>query len=234
MTCPCSNDHVSELQEQAKLMEYELHRWVQYVNDAREQFYPLNYYTTGQLLYLQKEFGATKCLNHDNSLSHQAVLMLQSISIKVTGCEAHKVIQKCLQGQVQTLLGTEDTVPSTSSNNVIKSSAQVAINSSTSDQNYDKDVRRSSRIAALTLIQKAHFDNLLDMGFNPDLILAGLAECINADIYDLLNWCNENFSDSIIEAVHADTSYSNHATNVDTARELKRKFVITISCFSRF
>ena len=224
MQCPCTKDHVSMLQEQAKLMEKKLLEWEQHVSDAREQFYAMNYYTTAQLLCLQKELGTVKCSNFTNTLSRQALVLLQSISYEMTASEANEVIQNSLKGQVQ----TTDDIPSILTNVATEAVLQ---SETTSDPFYAKNTLQSSRIAALTMAQRSLFDKLFnECAYNPDLVLKGLEECDDLDINELFNWCDEHAEDLEFSEISnteqpalTDMIVSKQTTNLYTASEVKRK-----------
>lgn len=192
MTCSCSNDHVAELQNQAQLMEKDLHKWEQHVNEKREQFYAMNYYTTTQLLYLQKELGSLKCSDFTSSLNHQALLLLQSISYEMTANEAQEVISHCLKGYKDSCSDRINETPSTSCSVIAKDATQMKKENSESVE----VTTRSSRIAALTTTQKEFYYNLSEsLHYNPDLVLQGLEECEVQDLFELSNWCNEHLND---------------------------------------
>ena len=196
MTCLCSEDHVSELQDQAQLMEQEHHKWEQHVNEAREQFYAMNYYTTTQLLYLQKELGTLKCSDFTSSLNHQALLLLQSISYEMTANVALEIISHCLKGNKEACSVTNNDTSSTLCSVIAKDATQLKNENSESNMVSTKVSMRSSRIAVLTTAQRELYDNLSEsLHYNPDLVLKGLEECEVQDVFELSNWCNEHLND---------------------------------------
>ena len=196
MKCSCTKDHVSELQDQAQLMEQELHKWKQHVNETRERFYAMNYYTTTQLLYLQKELGTLKCSDFTSSLNHQALLLLQSICYEMTANEAQEVIIHSLKGCKEVCSVRINDTPSILCSALANDASQLKTENPECNTVSAKDRTLSSRIAALTTTQKVLYDNLSEgHHYNPDLILKGLEACEVPDIYELSNWCNEHIND---------------------------------------
>ena len=83
----CAVDMVDTLQQQAKEMEKELQMWEEEVRRARKEYYELNYYTTLQLLTLQKELGRLKISEQPRAHSQikpQVLALLESISTEIT------------------------------------------------------------------------------------------------------------------------------------------------------
>ena len=61
MKFPCALPNVvEELQKVASKMEDDLEKWKQEIQEKRDEFYELNYYTTQQLLLLREELGRLK------------------------------------------------------------------------------------------------------------------------------------------------------------------------------
>lgn len=88
---------VENLQHLAKSMEKELQEWEDDVKRVRADFYELNYYTTFQLLSLQKELGKLK--EQDGEISPQILALMQSISTEVSAHNVRDVVFKMTPGQ---------------------------------------------------------------------------------------------------------------------------------------
>ena len=75
-------------------MENDLENWMKEVEDKRNQFYELNYFTTPQLLSLCEELGQFKCgLDQNNPIKSEVMTLLQSISREVTESDVKERIQ---------------------------------------------------------------------------------------------------------------------------------------------
>ena len=65
-------------------MEDELNEWKELVKTRRKEFYELNYFNTMQLLSLRRELGSLKESECKANVSPEVLLLLQSISTKIT------------------------------------------------------------------------------------------------------------------------------------------------------
>ena len=99
LTFNCTVDMVDTLQQQAKHMEEELQMWEDEVQQARKEYYELNYYTTMQLLTLRKELGKLKTLRQPHVNPH-VLALLQSISTEISPPCVCKVV-KCVAMEEQ-------------------------------------------------------------------------------------------------------------------------------------
>ena len=85
MTFPCRLPNVVEqLQHVANKLECDLEQWKREIQEQRDHFYELNYYTTQQLLLLREELGRL----HEPGVTKvkpEAMALLQSISRDVPG-----------------------------------------------------------------------------------------------------------------------------------------------------
>ena len=83
---------VNTLQQQAKHMEEELRKWEDEVQQARKEYYELNYYTTMQLLTLRKELGKLKTSRQPHDSPH-VLALLESISTELSPACVCKVVK---------------------------------------------------------------------------------------------------------------------------------------------
>ncbi len=79
---PSDTNIISDLRDQAKIMEDELSDWKKMVKEKRRDFYELNYFSTLQLLTLRKELGTVK--NSRAVVPPNVITLLQSISSQIT------------------------------------------------------------------------------------------------------------------------------------------------------
>ena len=87
LTFHCRVDMVNALQQQAKDMEKELQIWEEEVQQVRNKYYELNYYTTLQLLALCKELGRLKTFSQPHfctEISPHILALLESISTEMS------------------------------------------------------------------------------------------------------------------------------------------------------
>ena len=83
----CKVEMVNKLQQQAKHMEEELQIWEEEVQQVRNEYYELNYYTTLQLLALCKELGRLKTFSQPlfcAEINPHILALLESISTEIS------------------------------------------------------------------------------------------------------------------------------------------------------
>ena len=93
---------VDTLQQQAKEMEEELQMWEDEVQQARKEYYELNYYTTMQLLTLRKELGKLKISGQPHvqtQIKPQILALLESISTKISSPRVIEIVKTVLAEQ---------------------------------------------------------------------------------------------------------------------------------------
>ena len=93
---------VDTLQQQAKEMEEELQIWEEEVQQARKEYYELNYYTTMQLLTLRKELGKLKISGQPHvqtQIKPQILALLESISTKISSPRVIEIVKTVLAEQ---------------------------------------------------------------------------------------------------------------------------------------
>ena len=94
----CLPNVVDRLQQVASNLENDLERWKCEIQEQRDQFYELNYYTTQQLLLLRKELGRLQEPGK-TLVKPEAMALLQSISRDVPG--------DVMKGYVQLVISKE-------------------------------------------------------------------------------------------------------------------------------
>jgi len=82
------------LQKLAMYMEQELENWKDGVDEARSQFYNLNYYTAKQLLDLRSELGRLREDPDSHTITPHALALLKSISPDVTVQFVYEAVQR--------------------------------------------------------------------------------------------------------------------------------------------
>lgn len=203
MEVVCESDKVEALSIQASIMENELKKWKNEVQQIRANYYELNYFTTSQLITLRKGLGVLKSTRANISMVSPTVLALvQSVSPNVTRETVVREVRNV------TLVPQEDLQVSASE----LASVQLQNNSRTDSHNLDEHqdpkgrssrkrnaiefTRKQSTLKGdgLTEGQKEILMYIVDrFGFPQQLVLKAFEECqgeINK--YDIQNWCLEN------------------------------------------
>ena len=193
MILPCQKHVITELQKVAKEIESELEDWKMTIDDCRQKFYNLNYYTTRQLLILRKELGRLK-FGAAFSVCPEVLTLLQCISPSMTSDDLNKAVRKFFLQQwknsSQRQQKPEDVTKCLVTDSMQKSD--------------DKDNR-------LTPKQREIYKELTDqMEFDKKLALAAVHNC--NDVYDAANWCMEKINEDGQEVV--DKTEEPHAGNI--------------------
>ena len=216
---------VDTLQQQAKEMEEELQTWESKVQQARKEYYELNYYTTMQLLTLRKELGKLKTSGQPHvhtEINPQILALLESISTKISSSYVMEVVKSVTaqrqnrgvsvftaQHNTSAKLSPASTAVPTSQ---VLQSAQPNKPSVIGDSHESADVQASVSYSRarlehpkatrdqLSQKQKAIFDDLINCDYSKQLILIAL-EKFGDDRHEAENWIIENasqygFSDS--------------------------------------
>ena len=218
MKFPCALPNVvEELQKVAGGMETDLDKWKKEIQEKRDEFYELNYYTTQQLLLLREELGRLKESGEDQVKPH-AMALLQSISREVSADAMKRYVQ-----QVATILEQQRASSSTTVKAVkkklqepVSSSSQVsgqdtvaapvpspsaaeASSALMADLLKSEGAKTSAPLAQtqeheLNNDRKAILVNLEEMfGFHRQLILLAFERCDSpADKNEITSWCLEN------------------------------------------
>ncbi len=199
---PSDTNIISDLRDQAKIMEDELSDWKKMVKDKRRDFYELNYFSTLQLLTLRKELGIIN--NSDGSrevVPPNVIALLQSISSQITSTLVCDVVHGAALAPTE-VMETEDVkengVPHQSSNAVPLMEEIIASadkqTSAKSTVSYDlpniteDDLSHNEKAMMDTIIQR--------LSYSKPLILKALETYRDKggewDRYDIQTWCTEN------------------------------------------
>ena len=208
---PCAMNCVNELQEIAKIMNGELEEWKQTVEDARNRFYELNYFTMVQLLDLRRELGKLKDTPsfHDESpkIEPSVLSLLHSVSPQVDNTSVMRKVQFCInKAEVMALeqkqlaadgnkdkdfesLGVE-AGEDTSFKEDEESEASSTLFNCSGDQTHTSQLTLTYE--KLNETQKAIYNNIVETcGFNDKLILMALSTC-GENENECMEWCYEN------------------------------------------
>ena len=217
MKFPCALPNVvEELQKVASKMEDDLEKWKQEIQEKRDEFYELNYYTTQQLLLLREELGRLKEPGEDQVKPH-AMALLQSISREVSADAMKRYVQ-----EVTTILEQQGAMTSTGVkterkkvNNPVNSSSQLSGQEAAPEPAPPLAAEASSALMTgllesegaktsaplaqtqeneLTIDQRAILVNLQEsFGFHRQLILLAFERCDNpGDKNEVSRWCLVN------------------------------------------
>lgn len=172
-------------------MEDELEEWKRAVEESRDQFYQLNYYTTLQLLMLREELGKLRNGHHECSIDPGPMTLLMSISLNVTPPAVIRAVSRGLSRTHDTMdvsaEGQGDTTRAASPNSHIDSDSAIA-----AQLNLSKE-------------ERAIYAHMVEYyGFMPKLVLKAL-QMYGNDQYDVENWCTEHQEDpEYCEDKHSD------------------------------
>ena len=217
MSFPCALPNVvEELQKVASKMEDDLDKWKQEIQEKRDEFYELNYYTTQQLLLLREELGRLKEPGEDQVKPH-AMALLQSISREVSADAMKRYVQ-----EVVTILEQQRAMTSTEAK-AERKKVKVPVSSSSQLSGQEaaaptlpppateassafmtgllesEGVKTSAPLAQtqeneLTNDRRAILVNLKEnFGFHRQLILLAFERCDNpGDKNEVSRWCLDN------------------------------------------
>ena len=209
---------VDTLQQQAKEMEEELQTWEDEVQQARKEYYELNYYTTMQLLTLREELGKLKISGQPHvqtQINPQSLALLESISTKISSPCVIDVVKTVLAEQQsrgtngfttehhtsdelppastagptsQVILSVQPNKPSVADD--ILASADVEASASSSHAKLQQPKLTQDQFSQK---QMEIFDNLMKYDYSKQLILIAL-EKVGEDQHEAENWIIENAS----------------------------------------
>ena len=209
MNCLCNLPNVvDQLQHVACKLENNLEQWKCEIQEQRDKFYELNYYTTQQLLLLRKEFGRLQKPG-ENIVKPEAMALLLSISRDVSGDVMKEYVLNVTQKEQQKLLAlvstiaqAEDHVNSTCQ--PTKQSGQlepvdptisaVVIDLLESEATKTSTPRAIQQENDLGIEQKAILANLRNTyAFHKQLVLLAFERCENpCDHHAVTDWCMGN------------------------------------------
>lgn len=222
MEVVCESDKVKALSTQANIMENELQKWKNEVQQIRANYYELNYFTTLQLITLRKDLGVLKSTRAKNSMVSPSVLaLLQSVSPNVTRDTILRTVRNVA------LLPQEQLQVSASEPSSVQLQGNLRTHSHNLDEQQDPRESSSRKSKAIEVTHKQctlNCDKLTEgqreiliyivdrFGFPQQLVLKAFEECrgeINK--YDIQNWCLENaeryqFEDEVSDDEATDTS----------------------------
>ncbi len=197
---PNDTSIISELQDQAKIMENELSEWKEMVKEKRRDFYELNYFSTLQLLTLRKELGTIKNFSRA-VISPNVIVLLQSISSQITSglvCDiVHGVASVPTEG-MKTEDIIENDVPHQSFNAVpLMDEIIASADKQTSATNTISHDSPNLTENDLSLEERGIMDSTIQkLKYHKLLILTALEtyRCKGGkwDKYDIQIWCQNN------------------------------------------
>jgi len=215
----CAVDMVDTLQQQAKDMEEELQVWEDQVQQTREQYYELNYYTTLQLLTLRKELGRLKTSGQPRAhtqINPHVLALLESISTEITSPDVWEVVKSVTAEQQEGGGGGASPFPaqyhpSTEkiTANIVGPTFQMVESVQSSQPSIVKEILASADLQAssststatlqqpkltqdsLSEKQKEIFANLMNCDYPEQVVLIAL-EKFGEDHYEAHNWVEEN------------------------------------------
>ena len=211
MNCPCNLPNVvDQLQHVASNLEDDLKQWKHEIQEQRNQFYELNYYTTQQLLLLRKELGRLQ-EPRENTVKPEAMALLLSISRDVSGDVMKEYVLDVTQKEQQkvmvlasTIAQAEDHVSFTGQPS--EQSAQpepvdptisaVVIDLLESEATKTSTPRAIQQEDDLGVEHKAILANIRNnFGCHKQLILLAFEQCENSyDLHAVTAWCMDNQS----------------------------------------
>ena len=223
---PCAIPSVLELLKyQARKMETVLESWMNEVNEKRDKFYELNYYTTSQLLALSEGLGQFSSNLHGSpSIKADVMNLLHSISQNVTLEEIKTVLKKSSIILANTDLVDENSalfssLPKTpyfaetdhlahdsevdGEEPVLKEKRKKLINTS-QEKMKSNCPKPQIQLGDLTQEQTSQFYNLEECGYHKKLILLAFERCKNRNILEeVAKWCrilSEDYSDEDVSS----------------------------------
>ena len=201
MWFPCNLPNVVDrLQQEARQLEADLEQWKHEIQEQRERFYELNYYSTKQLLLLREELGLLGD-SGENEVKPEAMALLQSISRNITDTEVKTCMLSvstrkddgmCEDAEDNVVSTRESVVPnstSPSSSAIVTDVLEVKSESnkcSTSQAQQKQDDLRAVKEAIVLDIEN-------NFGYDKKLIWSAFDHCKNPrDQYAIEAWCSAN------------------------------------------
>ena len=199
MTFPCALPNVvEELQKVANKMEDDLEKWKQEIQEKRDEFYELNYYTTQQLLLLREELGRLKETGEDQ-VKPYAMALLQSISREVSADAMKRYVQEAVVKK-EPVKGIA--VTSCDLESILEHPSIIEKTSSSPPSALITDILKKKSSAPVALKQEADLSDdqksilaniVANFEYHPQLILLALERCGNPkDIDEVVSWCMDH------------------------------------------
>ena len=208
MNCPCNLPNVvDQLQQVASKLENNLEQWKCEIQEQRDEFYELNYYTTQQLLLLRKELGRLQEPG-ENTVNPEAMALLLSISRDVSGDVMKEYVLDVTQKEQQKALALASTIAQaedhvSSTHQPIEQSAQpepvdpipaVVVDLLESEAAKTSTPRAIHQEDDLGIEQKAILANIRNnFGCHKQLVLLAFERCEHScDLHAVTAWCMDN------------------------------------------
>ena len=196
---PCNLPNVvDELQHVASKLEADLEQWKHEIQEQRERFYELNYYTAKQLLLLRKELGRLQ-KSGQNEVKPEAMALLQSISRNVTDNEVKMcVLSVTIRKDDDVSENAKDNVESFRDTAVPNFTSHTSSSAIVTDPHEDKSEsskcstpQAQRRQDELSPVQEAIlFDLMENSAYKEKLILLAFDECESPmDNNTVADWC---------------------------------------------
>ncbi len=195
---------VAILQEYIITLDGKLVAWKSSVDQAREKYYHLNYFTTLQLLQLRKELGILCTqLSSSCTVKQEVLFLLKSVSPLVTSSVVTDALQVLIQHEP---MDSEERMECLSTASSFDAEATDVVQFSSSPKSSPDKIkpislpslpaRTQSPILTyenLTEFQQKTFTDLCSMGFSDGHVLSAFEKCgEKANMYDIEQWCEDN------------------------------------------
>ena len=204
----CLPNVVDRLQQVACKLEGNLEQWKCEIQEQRDQFYELNYYTTQQLLLLREELGRLK-ESRQNAVNPKAMTLLQSISRDVPSDVMKGYVQHVVHEEQEQGAAVASVVENTiDKHNLIEEAEEQVISTESSldgptsvivellksEANKISTPRAQRQMDDLSNEQRAILANISNsFGFHQQLVLLAIERCANPmDFKTVAAWCTDN------------------------------------------
>ncbi len=207
----------------AKKMEVELVLWREEVDNARKQFYPLNYYTMNQLLELREELGKLKANSSSCVLTPHALTLLQSISSEASLELISKAV-KSLSSLEPSFSDIDSCGPQnfenwrapldseTQADDEVSSTASTYVSLALTSPGSEDDEQQLS-LLKFDQCQLEIYCELTDYyGYPEDLAEEAVTVCEDLDIDRAIEWCDDHADE--FEVQHKTTSVGDNSTEL--------------------
>ncbi len=247
---PSNADIISDLQDQAKIMEDELSEWKEMVKEKRRDFYELNYFSTLQLLTLRKELGTIKNSERSRAVvSPNVIALLKSISTQITSGLVCDVVHGDALAPITEVIEAEDVIEDDvlhqSFNAVpLMDEIMASADKQTSAMNTVSHDSPNLTEEDLSLEERDIMDYNIQRLSYPKLLVLKALETYRGkggewDKYDIQTWCQNSASNFVFdddeegdfadeEGSESEASYSSDSDSVRSNEEFtysqERKF----------
>lgn len=201
----CSMSHVYKLLTyQAKKMENDLANWLQHVQQERDQFYELNYFTTPQLLVLREELGLFEASKQKwPKLKSSVMYLLVGISNELTNKSVKESLDQLDFSKPITNSEHADQPIDQSGLEIVEDSTSLYMSKSKGVEKSQIQPDKECNYPHPSLTkndlngdQRCLFYNLkASAGYHSFLILLAIEKCASTTsrmIEDIASWCQEH------------------------------------------